>query len=263
MGHAYSALFAAAEAARAGGTMLLRVEDIDVTRCRPEFEARNLEVLRWLGLTWPEPVRRQSEHLDDYQAALDRLKEMGLLYRCFLSRRELNEALSAPHGAPEVAPKDTDLLLPEKERLKREEEGAPFALRLRMARAMERAGALTWHDRARGKQDARPQIFGDVVLARRDIPTSYHLSVTVDDALQGVTLVTRGEDLFDSTHIHRLLQALLGLPVPDYHHHGLLRDDAGKRLAKRYQSAALRDLRADGHSAEDVRRMADPDLTVE
>lgn len=241
----------------------MRIEDIDLTRCKPEFETRNLEDLRWLGLSWPEPVRRQSEHFDDYRAALERLEEMGLLYRCFLSRRELNEALSAPHGAPESAPTDTDLLIPEEEREKRAEEGTPFTLRLRMARAMDRTGPLTWHDRERGEQVARPEIFGDVVLARRDIPTSYHLSVTLDDALQEVTLVTRGEDLLDSTHIHRLLQALLDLPVPEYHHHGLLRDDAGKRLAKRYQSAALRDLRAAGVSPEEVRLMADPDRSVE
>jgi glutamyl-Q tRNA(Asp) synthetase len=208
-------------------------------------------------------VRRQSEHFADYQAALDRLGEMGLLYRCYLSRRELNETLSAPHGAPETAPTDTDRLLSVEERAKREEEGASFALRLRMARAMERTGPLTWHDRGKGAQQARPEIFGDVVLARRDIPTSYHLSVTLDDALQGVTLVTRGEDLFEATHIHRLLQALLGLPVPDYQHHGLLRDMTGKRLAKRHQSAAIRDLRAEGLTPEEVRGMAVPDRFVE
>ncbi|MBO6560120.1 MAG: tRNA glutamyl-Q(34) synthetase GluQRS [Nisaea sp.] len=263
LGHAYSALFAAEAAAREGGSFLLRIEDIDVTRCRPEIEARNLEDLRWLGLDWPEPVRRQSEHFADYQAALDRLGEMGLLYRCYLSRRELNETLSAPHGAPETAPTDTDRLLSDEERAKREEEGASFALRLRMARAMERTGPLTWHDRGKGAQQARPEIFGDVVLARRDIPTSYHLSVTLDDALQGVTLVTRGEDLFEATHIHRLLQALLGLPVPDYQHHGLLRDMTGKRLAKRHQSAAIRDLRAEGLTPEEVRGMAVPDRFVE
>lgn len=258
LGHAYSALFAADIAARDGGTFLLRIEDIDVTRCRPEHEAANLEDLRWLGLSWPEPVRRQSEHFGFYQTALDRLEEMGLLYRCFLSRRELGAALSAPHGAPVDAPTDTDKLLPDDERQRRFAAGAPFALRLRMARALERTGPLSWTDRKRGVQQARPEMFGDVVLARRDIPTSYHLAVTLDDALQGITLVTRGEDLLDATHIHRLLQALLDLPTPDYLHHGLLRGKDGKRLAKRDQSIAIRDLRAAGHSPEEVRAMAQP-----
>lgn len=261
LGHAYSALYAADLAAREDGTFLLRIEDIDVTRCRPEHEAANLEDLRWLGLTWPEPVRRQSEHFGFYQTALDQLEEMGLLYRCFLSRRELarrelGDALSAPHGAPAEAPTDTDKLLTEAERQRRLDSGAPFALRLRMARALERTGPLVWTDRQRGAQQARPEIFGDVVLARRDIPTSYHLAVTLDDALQGITLVTRGEDLLDATHVHRLLQALLDLPTPDYQHHGLLRDEDGKRLAKRDQSIAIRDLRAAGHSAGEVCAMA-------
>jgi len=255
LGHAYSALFAAEQAKRDGGTFLLRIEDIDITRCRPEHEAANLEDLRWLGLSWPEPVRRQSEHFGFYQAALDRLEAMGLLYRCFLSRRELNDALSAPHGVPAEAPTDTDTLLSDTERQRRLDAGKPFALRLRMARAIERTGPLTWTDRHRGEHQARPEIFGDVVLARRDIPTSYHLAVTLDDALQGITLVTRGEDLLDATHIHRLLQALLDLPTPDYLHHGLLRGEDGKRLAKREQSTAIRDLRAAGHSPGDVRAM--------
>lgn len=252
LGHVYSALFAADQAKRDGGTFLLRIEDIDLTRCKPEHEAANLEDLRWLGLSWPEPVRRQSEHFDFYRAALDRLEEMGLLYRCFLSRRELNDALSAPHGTPRIVPADTDKYLSDAERQRRLDTGSPFALRLRMARAIERVGPLVWTDRQRGDQQARPEIFGDVVLARRDIPTSYHLAVTLDDALQGITLVTRGEDLLDSTHIHRLLQALLDLPTPDYHHHGLLCGKDGKRLAKRDRSIAIRDLRAAGHSPGEV-----------
>ncbi|MEO9903012.1 tRNA glutamyl-Q(34) synthetase GluQRS [Nisaea sp.] len=256
LGHAYSALFAADQAERDGGTFLLRIEDIDVTRCRAEYEATNLDDLRWLGLSWAEPVRRQSEHFDFYRAAVDLLEEMGLLYRCFLSRRELNETLSAPHGAPAEAPTDTDKLLTEAERNRRLDSGAPFTLRLRMERALERTGALDWTDRQRGTQQARPEMFGDVVLARRDIPTSYHLAVILDDALQGITLVTRGEDLLEATHIHRLLQALLDLPTPDYQHHGLVRDEDGKRLAKREQSIAIRDLRAAGHSAGDVCAMA-------
>lgn len=256
LGHAYSALFAADLAARDGGTFLLRIEDIDTTRCRPEHETANLEDLRWLGLSWPEPVRRQSEHFGFYRIALDLLEEMGLLYRCFLSRRELGDALSAPHGTPAEAPTDTDELLPEAERQRRLAAGAPFALRLRMARALELTGPLVWTDRQRGEQQARPEMFGDVVLARKDIPTSYHLAVTLDDALQGITLVTRGEDLLAATHIHRLLQALLDLPTPDYLHHGLLLDKDGNRLAKRDQSTAIRDLRSAGHSAEEVCAMA-------
>ena len=204
LGHAYSALFAAEQAKRDGGTFLLRIEDIDITRCRPEHEAANLEDLRWLGLSWPEPVRRQSEHFGFYQAALGRLEAMGLLYRCFLSRRELNDALSAPHGVPAEAPTDTDTLLSDTERQRRLDAGKPFALRLRMSRAIEHAGPLTWTDRHHGEHPARPEMFGDVVLARRDIPTSYHLAVTLDDALQGISLVTRGKDLLDATHIHRL-----------------------------------------------------------
>ena len=258
LGHAYSALFAAEQAKRDGGTFLLRIEDIDITRCKPEHEAANLEDLRWLGLSWPDPVRRQSEHFGFYQAALGRLEAMGLLYRCFLSRRELNDALSAPHGVPAEAPTDTDTLLSDTERQRRLDAGKPFALRLRMSRAIEHAGPLTWTDRHHGEHPARPEMFGDVVLARRDIPTSYHLAVTLDDALQGINLVTRGKDLLDATHIHRLLQALLDLPTPDYLHHGLLRGKDGKRLAKRDQSIAIKDLRAAGHSPEEVRAMAQP-----
>ena len=204
LGHAYSALLAADLAAQGKGTFLVRIEDIDITRCRAEHESANLQDLRWLGLSWPEPVRRQSAHFCFYQTALDRLQDMGLLYRCFLSRRELSEALSAPHGAPTEAPMDTDQLLTEAERQRRLDSGAPFSLRLRMARALERTGPLVWTDRHGGTQQSRPEMFGDVVLARRDIPTSYHLAVTLDDALQGVTLVTRGEDLLHATHIHRL-----------------------------------------------------------
>ena len=256
LGHAYSALLAADLAARERGIFLLRTEDIDITRCRAEHESANLQDLRWLGLSWPEPVRRQSAHFCFYQTALDRLQEMGLLYRCFLSRRELGDALSAPHGAPVEAPTDTDQLLTEAERQRRLDAGAPFSLRLRMERALERTGPLVWTDRQYGTQQSRPEMFGDVVLARRDIPTSYHLAVTLDDALQGVTLVTRGEDLLNATHIHRLLQALLGLPTPDYLHHALLLDDDGKRLAKRDQSITIRELRNSGYGREEVCAMA-------
>jgi glutamyl-Q tRNA(Asp) synthetase len=255
LGHAYSALHAAAH----GDRFLLRVEDIDVTRCRPQFEAALLEDLAWLGLIWERPVRRQSEHLDDYRAALDRLEAMGLLYKCFHSRKELDAALSAPHHPPLSGPDgpavtDTDTLMDAGERARREAAGEAYALRLRMAEAIRQVGSLTWTDRTHGDQAARPEVFGDVVLARKDIATSYHLAVTVDDALQGVTLVTRGDDLFQATHVHRLLQALLDLPVPEWAHHPLLVDPAtGRRFAKRDRSLTLRALRASGVTPEEVR----------
>lgn len=257
LGHAFSACFAAAEARARGGSFLLRIEDIDIGRCRPEFEAAILEDLAWLGLEWASPVRRQSEHFSDYKNALDRLDAMGLLYPCFLSRKELDEVLSAPHFAVGMGPDgpvvtDTDRLIPEGERSRRLEAGDPHVLRLRMTKAAALAGLLTWRDVDQGIQTATPEIFGDVVLARKDVPTSYHLAVTVDDALQGVTLVTRGEDLFQASHLHRLLQALLGLPVPDYRHHALLTDEAGRRYAKRDKALTLRALRAAGHKPDDI-----------
>lgn len=261
LGHAYSALHAASFADRAtGGRFLVRLEDIDITRCRPEFEAAIEEDLAWLGLDWQRPVRRQTDHMDDYRAALDRLEAMGLLYKCFHSRKELDEALSAPHNRPMMGPDgpavtDTDTLMPEDERARREAAGEAYAMRLRMAEAVRRAGPLTWRDRTHGVQVARPEVFGDVVLARKDVATSYHLAVTVDDALQGVTLVTRGEDLFQASHVHRLLQALLDLPVPEYAHHPLLVDpDTGRRFAKRDRSLTLQALRESGVSAAEVRK---------
>jgi glutamyl-Q tRNA(Asp) synthetase len=261
LGHAYSALFAAREAAAHDGCFLLRIEDIDLGRCRPAFIGAIEEDLAWLGLDWPRPVRRQCEHFDDYRAALDRLDAMGLLYRCFLSRSALNEALSAPHLAPRMGPDgpavtDTDRLMDAAERRSRLEAGEPYALRLRMAAAIERAGPLAWTDLDHGPQAATPEIFGDVVLARKDVPASYHLAVTVDDALQGVSLVTRGEDLFQATHVHRLLQALLGLPVPAWRHHRLLTGPDGRRFAKRDRAPTPRALRDAGRSPAEVRAMA-------
>jgi glutamyl-Q tRNA(Asp) synthetase len=260
LGHAYSALHAASfvDAAR-GDRFLVRIEDIDRTRCRPEFEAAILEDLVWLGLAWERPVRRQSDHMDDYRTALERLETMGLLYKCFHSRKELDEALSAPHNRPMMGPDGpavtgTDALMPEDERIRREAAGEPYALRLRMAEALRRAGPLSWVDRIHGTQTARPELFGDVVLARKDVATSYHLAVTVDDALQGVTLVTRGEDLFQASHVHRLLQALLDLPVPEYAHHPLLSDpETGRRFAKRDRSLTLKTLRESGMTAAQIR----------
>ncbi|WP_051999947.1 tRNA glutamyl-Q(34) synthetase GluQRS [Caenispirillum salinarum] len=261
LGHAHSALFSFRQAREAGGRFLLRIEDIDKGRCRPEYETAVLEDLRWLGLEWEKPVRRQSAHFDEYADALERLEGMGLLYPCFCTRKEIQAEVarspSAPHGPDGVLYPGTCRALTADDRRALRAEGRSYALRLDMARAVERAGPLTWHDRAAGTQEARPQAFGDVVLARKDTPTSYHLAVTHDDALQGVTLVTRGQDLFEATHIHRLLQALLGLPVPEYHHHGLLTDpETGRRLAKRDKSLTLRALREAGKTAEEVRAMA-------
>jgi len=259
LGHAASAVFAA-RAAEDGGRFLLRIEDIDVTRCRPEFTDAILEDLAWLGLRWETPVRRQSEHLDDYRAALERLEGLGLLYPCFCTRkdiqREIGDIHRAPHGPDGPVYPGTCRALPAAEAAARRRAGEPYALRLNMAEAIRVAGPLTWHDRAAGLQRARPEVFGDVVLARKDTPTSYHLSVTLDDALQGITLVTRGQDLFEATHIHRLLQALLGLDTPAYHHHPLLTGPDGRRLAKRDRSLTLRALRESGATPEAVRAMA-------
>lgn len=259
LGHAHSALFAAAQAG-SGGRFLLRIEDIDPGRCREEFIDGIFEDLAWLGLEWERPVRRQSQHLDDYRAALARLDGMGVLYPCFCTRKDIADEVAraghAPHGPDGVLYPGLCRHMDAAERADRLASGAPYALRLDMAAACARVGALRWHDRCAGEQIATPDIFGDVVLARKDTPTSYHLAVTVDDALQGVTLVTRGEDLFAASHVHRLLQALLELPVPDYHHHRLLTDERGKRFAKRDRSLTLQSLREAGHSAEQVRAMA-------
>ena len=259
LGHAHAALFAARAAE--GGRFLLRIEDIDEGRARPEFEAAILEDLAWLGLDWVTPVRRQSEHIGDYRAALDRLEAAGLIYPCFCTRREIREEIArsptAPHGPEGPLYPGTCLGLSRQARARRLAEGRSFALRLDMARARARAGGpLAWHDRGRGRREARPERLGDVVLARKDSPTSYHLAVVVDDHLQGVDLVTRGQDLLDATDVHRLLQALLDLDLPEYHHHGLIVDEDGRRLAKRHASRTLRHLREAGESPAAVRRLA-------
>lgn len=258
LGHAHAALFAHQQAQQAGGTCLLRIEDIDAVRCRPEFRQAIFDDLHWLGLDWPLPVRCQSQHLDDYRAALDRLAGLGLIYPCFCTRKDIQAEIArsghAPHGPDGVLYPGTCRHLTASQRMDRS--GQDCAWRLDMDRAAAMAGSLTWHDRVAGWQDACPQIFGDVVLARKDTPTSYHLSVTVDDALQGVTLVTRGQDLFAASHVHRLLQALLDLPVPDYHHHPLMTDAQGRRYAKRDQSLTLASLRAAGHTPAQVRDLA-------
>ena len=253
-GHAFSALTAYAAAREAHGRFILRIEDIDATRCRPEFEAAIYEDLAWLGLTWEQPVRRQSEHLEDYAKALRELGERGLIYRCFRTRREVADAIaSAPHGAMEVfrgAP------LPADEEEARVEAGEPFAWRLSLDAAERTLGGfdrLTFQNNGETVQ-ARPELGGDVVLARKDVGVAYHLAVVVDDALQGVTQVIRGEDLFEATHVQRLLQALLGLPVPAYRHHRLLTGPDGRRYAKRDKAETLRELRARGMTAAGIRR---------
>jgi glutamyl-Q tRNA(Asp) synthetase len=264
LGHVHAALFAWGAARLGGGRFLLRIEDIDRGRARPEFEAAIFEDLEWLGLAWETPVRRQSEHFDDYAEALRRLADMGVLYPCFCTRAEIKAEIEASGGAPHLARMGPDgpvypgtcRRLEPAERQRRIDKGEPHALRLDIARARRLTGELSWEDRGHGEIMATPEIFGDVVLARKDVPASYHLAVTVDDALQGVTLVTRGEDLMPATHIHRLLQALLGLPTPHYHHHGLLTDEAGRRFAKRDKAATVRDLRATGYGAGDVIQMA-------
>ncbi len=262
LGHAHSALFAEQEAK--GGRFIVRIEDIDRARCRPAFEAAIAEDLAWLGLRWETPARRQSEHMDDYARALDTLNVAGLLYPCFCTRRDIAAEIAAAGVAPHPDPAGSDgppypgtcRTLAETERAAKVAQGIPFALRLDVAAALRRTGPLAWTDRATGEQNARPGVFGDVLLARKDVPASYHLAVTVDDALQGVTLVTRGEDLFAATHVHRLLQALLDLPTPLYHHHRLLTDAMGRRFAKRDKSLTLRALREAGKTPEEVRAMA-------
>ncbi len=261
-GHALSALTAWTAARAAGGRFLLRIEDIDPTRCRPAFEAGILEDLTWLGLDRDGPVRRQSEHLAEYAAVVDVLDRRGLMYRCFRTRKEILDAIGdAPHGPVEAArpgphaPEEEAALLAE---------GRAFAWRLSLDRAREALGDRAWSklawteegagpDGQRGLIPARPETAGDVVLARKDAGTAYHLAVTHDDALQGVTQVIRGHDLFEATHIQVLLQALMGWPTPRYHHHPLLLDASGRRLAKRDKAETLQSLRERGVPAAQVR----------
>jgi glutamyl-Q tRNA(Asp) synthetase len=257
-GHAFSALTAFRAAQDAGGRFLLRIEDIDATRCRPDYDVAIFEDLAWLGLAWETPVRRQSEHLIDYHAAIETLRERGLIYRCFKTRKEIDIG-RAPHepavpyiGAP-LSPDE------EAERLAR---GEAFAWRLSLAAAREVLGGFedltiveegAGPDGETGVIQARPETVGDIVLARKDVGVAYHLAVVHDDALQGVTHVIRGQDLFEAAHIQRLLQALLDLPTPTYRHHGLLVGPDGKRYAKRDKAQTLRELRAAGVNPEALR----------
>ena len=254
LGHAYSALLNADLARGACGRRLLRIEDIDETRCKPEYEAAIYEDLRWLGLTWEEPVRRQSEHYGAYRAALAKLDAMGLIYPAFESRAEIARLATShdPDGAPVYA--GTGKSLSAAERKRRIEAGEPYALRLDMAAAMARTGPLTWNEDGRDIE-AEPAAWGDVILARKDSPTSYHLSVVVDDAAQGVTDVVRGQDLFAATAVHRVLQELLALRAPRYRHHRLILDAEGKKLSKSTDATGLRELRAQGKTPVDIRQM--------
>jgi glutamyl-Q tRNA(Asp) synthetase len=267
LGHALSALLNFDMARAQGGRFLLRIEDIDQTRCRPEYEQAIYDDLAWLGIGWDEPVRRQSEHFDNYRGALARLDALGLLYPSFETRAEI-AALVAARG--DDWPRDPDgvplypggaKLLASPERSRRLAAGEPYALRLDMTAAIARSGALAWVERGGGPEDetgsvpAAPGAWGDVVLARKDAPTSYHLSVVVDDALQGVTHVVRGQDLFWATSVHRLLQVLLGLPEPTYHHHRLILDADNHKLSKSSRATGLRELRSQGATPADIRRM--------
>ena len=268
LGHAYSALLNFDMARAASGRLLLRIEDIDATRCRPEYEAAIYEDLAWLGIEWDEPVRRQSEHLDEYRAALDRLAAMKLTFPSFESRAEIAHLVADreshareprdPDGAP-LYP-GTARLMSEADRMARLATGAPYAIRLDITAAQDWAGPLRWIETGAGpggesgEVAAEPAIWGDMILGRKDTPTSYHLSVVIDDALHGVTHVVRGQDLFWSTAVHRLLQSLLELPEPAYHHHRLILDEAGRKLAKSTHATGLRELRARGVTPADIRR---------
>lgn len=267
LGHAASALLNFDLARAAGGRFLLRIEDIDITRCRPEFEAAIYEDLAWLGLTWETPVRRQSLHFAAYRQAIEKLRACGLIYPSFESRSEIALLVAEKEAAapwprdPDGAPlyPGTAKSLTAEERQRGIESGLPYALRLDMTAARAQATDLGWTelgegpDGERGAVTARPEAWGDVILARKETPTSYHLSVVIDDALQGITQVVRGRDLFWSTSVHRLLQSLLGLPQPVYRHHALMVDAAGQKLSKSTGATGLRELRAAGATPADIR----------
>jgi glutamyl-Q tRNA(Asp) synthetase len=261
LGHAYSALFTAQKAREHKGHFLLRIEDIDHLRCKPELATAAMEDLRWLGLSWPEPVRHQSRHMHEYTVMIDRLERLQLLYPCFCSRSKLADA---------GGPRDPDgtfiypgycRLLTRSERNRKMSNGEPYALRLDMAKALLAAGPdLTFYELGAGPHGetgivpCTPQVWGDVVLARKDIATSYHISVVHDDALQAISHVTRGTDLFHATSIHRVLQSILNLPVPRYVHHTLIPDDTGHKLSKSANSKSLAALREEGVTQEMIRQ---------
>jgi glutamyl-Q tRNA(Asp) synthetase len=270
LGHAFSALLNYDLARQAGGRLLLRIEDIDTARCRPEFEAAIVQDLAWLGIEWETRVRRQSGHLDVYRDAVEKLAAQGLVYPSFESRAEIARLVAQreangpwprdPDGAP-LYPGTAKLLSPD-QRTRLLVSGAPYALRLDMVAARARASDLSWIEQGEGPGGetgtvtAQPQVWGDIILARKDTPTSYHLAVVLDDALQGVTDVVRGHDLFWSTSVHRLLQQLLDLPQPAYRHHRLVLDAAGQKLSKSTLATGLRELRAAGATPAAIRRLA-------
>jgi len=259
LGHVRSALEGWRAARSAGGRFLLRLEDIDRPRCRDEYAAAILDDLAWLGLSWDGSVRKQSEHFDDYRDALDRLDAMGVLYPCFCTRREIQAEIARAAGAPHVPYErpypGTCRGLDMRQRAEKLRSGIDYALRLDLARALALTGPLDWVEEEREeprRKPADPTSLGDVVLARKDVPTSYHLAVTVDDAIQGVTLVTRGADLATATHVHRVLQALLDLPTPRYRHHPLVTDADGRRLSKRDRALTIRSMRESGISPTEI-----------
>lgn len=262
LGHAYSALLNARIARELGGRLLLRIEDIDITRCRPDYETALREDLAWLGLEWEEPVRRQSEHFDDYAKTLDRLRALGLLYRSYASRKEIAAAVASrnwprdPDGAP-FYPREALQAIDDPAA---HAEGEPFSLRLDMGKALALVPPLSWRELQpdlTGIEDipAEPARWGDVILARKEFPASYHLAVVHDDALQGISHVVRGRDMFQATAIHRLLQQLLGLPQPVYRHHALILGEEGEKLSKSLASKSLRALKAEGMTPADVRKL--------
>jgi glutamyl-Q tRNA(Asp) synthetase len=246
LGHAYSAVIAWRRAREKGGRFLLRIEDIDIRRSKREFEAAILVDLKWLGLDWDGPVRRQSEHFADYGKVLDGLAERGIVFPCFCTRADIAASGSAPHGPDGPLYPGTCRHRSPQQRRDLIAAGREFCVRLDCARAAAEAAPYAFTDETQGRIEGNATLFGDVVLARKDTPTSYHLAVTVDDHLQGVTLVTRGEDLLPSTHVHGLLQRLLGYETPAYAHHKLLTDDSGRRFAKRDKAMTLRALRERG-----------------
>jgi glutamyl-Q tRNA(Asp) synthetase len=269
LGHALSALLNFDMARAAGGRLLLRMEDIDGTRCRPEFEAAITEDLAWLGLKWEEPVRRQSDHFDEYTSALAMLDALRLTFPAFESRADLAR-LVGDRDVRERWPRDPDgvPVYPGAARQMREEDrqarfaaGDAYAIRIDMTKAMEWTGPLRWTESGAGPAGetgeirADPAAWGDVIVGRKETPTSYHLAVVLDDAIQGVTHVVRGQDLFWSTSVHRMLQSLLDLPAPVYHHHRLVPDAEGRKLSKSTQATGLRELRAGGATPADIRRL--------
>jgi glutamyl-Q tRNA(Asp) synthetase len=269
LGHALSALLNFDMARAAGGRLLLRMEDIDTARCRPEFETAIYEDLDWLGIAWEQPVRRQSEHFGDYRAALRKLEAMRVTFPSFESRAELAHMVG-DRDVRERWPRDPDGVpiypgaarqMPEQDRQARIARGDPFAIRLDIEKATDWTGPLIWQEAGLGPSGehgavaANPAAWGDVIVGRKDTPTSYHLAVVIDDALQGVTDVVRGQDLFWSTSVHRVLQALFDLPQPAYHHHRLILDADGRKLSKSTAATGLRELRARGATPADVRRL--------